>query len=171
MHLLKNLEVRQWLKRNPYEHLQVPPLRKQLEDAYGRSISNDNSCRWPSTLSKHIFKEYLTNQHKEITCGKFYQLHTGKRIKVDFETKHIMYKIYCRTWNTQNTKKNILITPYEYLELPIISNKELYIILMARQEIDDYGVFSKSHHALKKGNYMINWSTSGIIFNKFTSLV
>ena len=170
MHLLKNLEVRQWLKHNPYEHLQVP-LRRQLEDAYGRSISNDNSCRWPSTLSQSIFKEYLTNKYKEVICGKFYQLHTGKRIKVDFETKDTMYKIYCRTWNTQNTKNNILITPYEYLELPMISDKELYIILMARQEINYHGVFSDSYSAFKKGNYMINWSTSGIIFNKFTSLI
>lgn len=140
MSLLKNLQIQNWLHANPYKHLQIP-LRKQAEDAWGKSISNDNSCRWPISLSKSLFKEYLiAMRSKEIICNKVYKLH-DRRLKVDFETEDTIYKLHCRTWNAQSPRRNILTTPYEYYMMPKISGKPLNIILIANQERDNSEVF------------------------------
>ena len=164
MSYLKNLEITQWLVSNPYICLQKS-LRKQAEDSWGKSVIRKDTCQWSTPLSETIFLEYLQNtNNKIITRNKVYKSSTGKKLKPDFETEKAVYEIKCRTWNTTGTAgEKILGVPYKYSELPRLSGKPLYIVLMAYQEKEDFGIFNS--------DILKYWRLQGITFIKFTDLM
>lgn len=170
MSYLKNLEIRQWLFRNPYISIEKS-LRKTAEDSWGKAITGKYTCQWSTPLSESIFLEYLQNiNSKFITRNKVYKSSSGKILKPDFETENAIYELKCRTWNTTGSAgEKILATPYKYSELPRLSGKPLYIVLMAYQEKDSFGVFDTCN---PEKIYMTrNWRRNGIQFSKFTEML
>lgn len=170
MSYLKNLEIKQWLVSNPYSCLQKS-LRKQAEDSWGKCVTGKNTCQWSTPLSESIFKEYLQSiGSKVIIRNKVYKSCSGKTLKPDFETENAIYELKCRSWNTQGTAgEKILGAPYKYSELPRLSGKPLYIVLMAYQEKDSFGVFDTC--SPEKIYMTSNWRSTGIQFVKFTEML
>jgi hypothetical protein len=167
MNLLKNQEIRQWLLRNPYMHIEKS-LRKRAEDSWGKAVTSKDTCQWSTPLSESIFMEYLeSTNNKIITRNKVYKSSSGKKLKPDFETENAVYEIKCRTWNTPGTAgEKILGVPYKYSELPRLSGKPLYIVLMAYQEKEDFGLFNND-----RVNIVKYWHSQGITFLRFTDLM
>ena len=170
MSLVKNLEIKQWLFRNPYMYMEKS-LRKTAEDSWGKRIIGKDTCQWSTPLSESIFKEYLQCiGSKVIIRNKVYKSYTGKTLKPDFETENAIYELKCRTWNTKGTVgEKILAAPYKYSELPRLSGKPLYIVLMAYQEKDSFGVFDTC--SPEKIYMTRSWRTTGIQFVKFTEML
>jgi hypothetical protein len=171
MTLLKNIEIKQWLSKNPYMSIEKS-LRKTAEDSWGKGITGKNTCQWSTPLSESIFLEYLKNKNsKIITRNKIYKSSSGKTLKPDFETENAIYELKCRTWSTTGTAgEKILATPYKYSELPSLSGKPLYIVLMAYQEFDNFELFNTTQSIEKKG-FIDFWRNSGITFVKFTDIL
>jgi hypothetical protein len=167
---IENKAVRDWLEYNPYRALKNQILRKKAEDSWGKSVTGKNSVQWTTTLSETIFKEYLESQRAQIIKKKIYKSSEGKKLKPDFETETALYEIKCRTWNTPGTAgEKILGVPYKYSELPRLSGKPLYIVLMAYQEKEDFGLFSTS--SPEKKELIEYWRSKRITFVKFTDLI
>jgi hypothetical protein len=166
---VENKDVRNWLECNPYRALKNQILRKKAEDSWGKTVTGKNSVQWTTTLSETIFQEYLQTTNNKI-IKKIYKSSEGKKLKPDFETEKAVYEIKCRTWNTTGTAgEKILGVPYKYSELPRLSGKPLYIVLMAYQEKEDFGLFSTS--SPEKKELIEYWQTKGITFVKFTDLL
>jgi hypothetical protein len=170
MSYLKNLEIKQWLFRNPYISMEKS-LRKTAEDSWGKGITGKDTCQWSTKLSESIFLEYLENKnYKIISRNKVYKSSSGKTLKPDFETENGIYELKCRTWNTTGSAgEKILAAPYKYSELPSLSGKPLYIVLMAYQEKDSFGLVSTE--SLIKNEISQYWTSRGIRFLKFTDMI
>jgi hypothetical protein len=147
-------------------------LRKTAEDSWGKRIIGKDTCQWSTPLSESIFQEYLQSKStKIITRNKVYKSSNGKTLKPDFETENALYEVKCRSWNTTGTAgEKILATPYKYSELPSLSGKPLYIVLMAFQEYDNFELFNTTQSIEKKG-FIDYWRNSGIRFVKFTDIL
>lgn len=156
MSYLKNPEIINWLHANPFINIQNKKFRKIAEDSWGRIIVGKNTCQWTTPLSEGIFKEYLKRSGQTLLTNNFGNFITDKAV----------YKVKCRSWNTSGTAGDkILAVPYK---LPQVLEKPVYIVLMAYQEKDNFGIFDTS--SPEKIEMIVNWKKRGIEFVKFTEL-
>jgi hypothetical protein len=160
MSYLRNPEIINWLHVNPFINLPNHSFRKLAEDSWGRSIIGKDTCQWTTPLSEKVFKEYLQiSEQNLLTHNKF----------CNFITDKAVYKLKCRSWNTSGTVgEKILGLPYKYSELPRLSGKPLYIVLMAYQEKDSFNLFDTTNP--EKNEMISNWRRNGVEFVKFTEL-
>jgi hypothetical protein len=164
---LKNLEVIEWLYKNPYKN--HPCKQRQIkENTWGKNTSKYIGNRWTTNFSESIFNEFLKIR-KEKSQRITYRIN-NKKITPDFTTDKAVYEIKCRTWNTQGTAgEKILGVPYKYCDIPIISKKPLFIVLMAFQELDNFGIFDCVSENKRK--FLKFYADMNIHFVRFTDLL
>jgi hypothetical protein len=151
---LKSPEVIKWLFGTKIFTGTNITTRQKLENQWGGEIIGRPIKQWTTELGECCVKEIL------ILLGHSLQkVTTVNHHRIDIITNTHIVEVKTKTYNTNGTAgERLLAVPFKYIDLPDIYNKPLWIVCVAKNEVDsrnNYGnlpgpVLSNSKKLQKK---------------------
>jgi hypothetical protein len=105
------------------------------------TIVQNKGVQWSNTLGEKIVYDILVSFGFNVK-NKTKVVINGHTFIPDFETEHAYYEVKTRNYSTPGTSgEKILGTPLKYIDIPKMTGKPLFIVLVGYQEYEATHIF------------------------------
>ena len=153
-----NKDIFDWVVGIGYTNIKKNKKTNELEyQRMTQTYKPKSRIQWTSNYGEELVKKLLIGLNYNVYSEKPKIKINNKIFSPDIETDDAYYEVKTRNWTTTGTAgEKILGTPMKYSEIPRITNKKLYIVLVGFQEYEADKNFNIFNTGGKNKQIMIN---------------
>jgi hypothetical protein len=170
-----NNDVINWINGKKYSKLKKNKINNQIEyNEITKNYKSNSRKQWSNKYGEELVKFLLKNLGYKIKEKRKIYI-DNKYYEIDIETEEHLYEVKTRNWTTTGTAgEKILGVSLKYSEIPRITNKKLYIVLVAYQEyeaVNSFNIFKNNDNNINKKKLLNKINEINIFYLKCSDLL